>query len=323
MGLKRQILLFVLLSAFLAGTATHSSASDNQNNSCEFDLKYEINIPGKTKLLRLTITLPRTLTDRQKVFVSYSPRPFRSFRKNGNRYAEFVFRNKKGKFNITAHVKAEISRYDLSTARKKDNPNLSKGPAFQSFIRHEEYIEKNDPLIQQIAKTITGQTEVEIVKSIYDYVADNMQYTSMTDEKGALYAAKTKTGDCSEYSYLFAALCRAKKIPARVVSGYVTYSTETPMHARPEVYLKKYGWVPFEPTWGDREDKSVHEKRFASLRPLYVNRTYIRNDKFLNSHVYYSWRYVGDKVAIEDSVEFKQAKKQNNTKQKRKKPADS
>ena len=41
------------------------------------------------------------------------------------------------------------------------------------------------------------------------------------NDRGALYALKTKEGDCTEFMHLFVALCRANKIPARCIGGYV------------------------------------------------------------------------------------------------------
>ena len=120
---------------------------------------------------------------------------------------------------------------------------------------------------------------------------------------GALYAAKTKTGECSEYADLFVALCRAKKIPARTVSGYVKEEALAPKHAWTEVYLRKYGWVPFDPTWGDVVNKSADQ--FHKMQPVYIYLSGIRNDKVLNNRWYFTYCWRGGNVTVKDSIKFK------------------
>jgi len=43
----------------------------------------------------------------------------------------------------------------------------------------------------------------------------------MEEDKGALYALTNLSGDCTEFAALFAALCRAAGIPARLMGGYI------------------------------------------------------------------------------------------------------
>src|SRR5439155_10137778 len=56
-----------------------------------------------------------------------------------------------------------------------------------------------------------------------------------------LYALENGKGDCTEFSYLLAALARARGIPARVVAGFVTPKSAVlkrqDYHAWTEMYL--------------------------------------------------------------------------------------
>jgi transglutaminase-like putative cysteine protease len=57
---------------------------------------------------------------------------------------------------------------------------------------------------------------------INEWVARHIRYTGYArEDRGALYALNSGRGDCTEYMYLFVALCRTKGIPARGVCGYV------------------------------------------------------------------------------------------------------
>ena len=102
--------------------------NDSAGKKTEFDLRYNFSVPGKTQKVRFVAALPRTISEKQKVTVSFDPRPHRIFRKDGNRYAEFIFNNPKGDFEIVFHVKAEILRCDLFTLRKKGDPNRGERP---------------------------------------------------------------------------------------------------------------------------------------------------------------------------------------------------
>jgi transglutaminase-like putative cysteine protease len=260
-------------------------------------------IPSKMNFVTL---IPRTIAHRQEVLdIKYSTRPSRVFSKNGNTYAEFVFTRPKTQFRLKINVKAVLYRYDLFTARKQykeqpppEDPNLS------NFIQHEHFIQKNHARIHKIAETIRGQTEIDIVKNIYHFVTNRLQYAPRTDELGAVKALAAKRGDCVEYADLFVALCRAKNIPARVIKGYVTKFDDAPEHAWAEVYLTELGWVPFDLTYGDVKQNSTKNKRFQKLKPIYIYLTSTRNDPILDQAIIVRGLWVGD-VTLRDSIVFK------------------
>jgi hypothetical protein len=52
--------------------------------------------------------------------------------------------------------------------------------------------------------------------------------------------------DCQVGSALFAALCRARRIPARLVSGYMLQPAAPGFHTWLEVWFDEEGWVPFD-----------------------------------------------------------------------------
>ena len=69
---------------------------------------------------------------------------------------------------------------------------------------------------------------------------------------------------CSEYSFVFISLCKAAGIPCRYVGSTWNRNDEAYMdevfHRWIEVYLPGYGWVPTDPTHGDR--KSPRDQAF-------------------------------------------------------------
>jgi hypothetical protein len=102
------------------------------------------------------------------------------------------------------------------------------------YLQAEPFCEVDDPAIVELARRLKGSTTIKTVENIFQWVSNNVRYTGyLKNPRGALYALKHKQGDCTEYMYLFVALCRANKIPARGIGGYLANSS--PM-LRPDAY---------------------------------------------------------------------------------------
>jgi transglutaminase/protease-like cytokinesis protein 3 len=279
-----------------------------QSNIVAFDLTYDIYAQQGTYKIRFVVVLPQTICDRQQILgIEYSPKPSRIFNANGNRYAEFLFVRPERREKVQISVRAELLRYDLSTARGRAGAIDYEDGAFDEFLKHEKYIETDHSQIQQIAESIEGEREIDIVRNIYDYVVDTMDYTSHKDKDwGSVKAVELKKGDCTEYSDLFAALCRAKNIPARFTLGYtVRFDDVSAKHNWVEVFLGDYGWVPFDPSWGDIDNLILRDMAFSRLRPVYIYLTNIRHDGVINNYHFAGYTYWGDRARVKDSIEFK------------------
>ena len=279
-----------------------------QINTVELDLSYDLSAPPETSRINLVVILPVTIPDRQRILgIKYSPKPSRIFDRNGNRYAEFVFVKPGRQKKVQIIIKAELLRYDLFTAKQNSGNNVYGDSGFRDFLRHERYIEKDNTEIQEIAETIEGRTQIETVKNIYDYVIDNMEYMAHKGKDwGAVKALQWKKGDCTEYTDLFIALCRAKDIPARFISGYtLRFDDISPKHNWAEVFLKDYGWIPFDPSWGDVKNFLLRDWAFNRMRPVYLYVTDLRNDEVINNYHFAGYTYWGGRARVNDTIEFK------------------
>ena len=78
-----------------------------------------------------------------------------------------------------------------------------------------------------------------------------------------------------------------KNIPAKSMFGIVVSESANPLHAWPEAYLKKQGWVRFDPTSGhsEIEQDGVNYKMHISNK--YVTLSEGRNDPELRTSLYY------------------------------------
>jgi hypothetical protein len=53
-------------------------------------------------------------------------------------------------------------------------------------------------------------------------------------------------GDCQLVSALFASMCRARGIPARILGGFYLYRTFSTNHYWAEAWIDGQGWMPFD-----------------------------------------------------------------------------
>jgi len=140
---------------------------------------------------------------------------------------------------------------------------------YRRYTQPEELVESDAPEIVTNAQSITeGTSNIrDKVFKIYSFVTSLLDYSRQEHERGALWALENRSGDCSEYSYLFVALCRAAGIPARVQSGFGFRSSDTEIvdgHMWAEYYLQNYDWVPVDPTWS--LFSKIDEKHFCSMK---------------------------------------------------------
>lgn len=104
--------------------------------------------------------------------------------------------------------------------------------ATKIFLGNSPFIDPRHGKIRKIATDIeaeaAGEPAWERVHRIYDFVRDNVEYRE-GDIKAATKALDDGFGDCEEMTSLFIAICRASRIPARMVW--------VPGHCYPEFML--------------------------------------------------------------------------------------
>ncbi|CAB1063455.1 hypothetical protein D1BOALGB6SA_8238 [Olavius sp. associated proteobacterium Delta 1] len=101
-------------------------------------------------------------------------------------------------------------------------PNRIASGDLQHWLDPEKYIESDHPDLKQTARILKAGTPKETAANIFKWVSGHVQHRGyLKKDRGALYAYLNKRGDCTEYMYLFTALCRAGGIPARGIGGYI------------------------------------------------------------------------------------------------------
>jgi len=194
-------------------------------------------------------------------------------------------------------------------------------PVYQKYTQPDINIESDDYQIISKASEIVGSETNPYSKSklIYEWVANNLAYTVQGNERGALWALTNQQGDCSEFSDLFIALCRASGVPARKIIGWafdeLLYAsqgssksfTDFPGHAWAEVLIPGYGWILVDPTWAN-----AGFNYWAYMDTVHVVCIRGQNVTVPNkpepliefSSLYYQYEYSGGSPSVTDSYTF-------------------
>jgi len=255
--------------------------------------------PSKATDVQLYVPIVQNQTARYFVMINkISPAPQQFLEDNENVYAywniETIPTEQIFTVNINYHILAFNVAFLVNSSLVGSYDENS--AIYQEHTVPEHLIESNNTLIVTTAQNVVGE-ETNLHKmalNIYEFVVNGLTYEAQLEEQGAIWALQNRKGDCSEYSYLFVALCRAMGIPSRVLTGfafnnYIQSSSDGHMWA--EYYLENYGWVPVDAGWNMFDE--LDGRHFASLlgefeiseTPLYINYYITYNDDAqLDSH---------------------------------------
>jgi len=256
-------------------------------------MHYDIEVKGEVKSLYIEGLLPESLKNRQRVFnIRFSAPQAKSIEKNDCRYFNIEYKHLKNqRLQFTAEYDLELFEYDWEQAvRQGNNEKESEEVLKRHLLLSEE--EAGYSRLQAAAETIDGNSQIDLLAQINDFVSRQLHYdNSINEDIGVDQALKLGRGDCTEYSQLFVALCKMKSIPARMIGGLITNSTSSnAAHNWVEVYLTNVGWVPLDPTAIDvSEGVAFHE---VNNNYIYLSRGQLGNDLVTGNTM---WEWNGKK----------------------------
>jgi transglutaminase-like putative cysteine protease len=141
----------------------------------------------------------------------------------------------------------------------------------KSYLTDSLKYDLKNPIIAKAAAEASGQERNPywIARRIYRYVQDRLHYERIGGWDVAPKVLERGSGSCSEYSYVYIAICRAAGLPARYAGSLVIRkdqaSYDDVYHRWVEVYLPPYGWVPVDPSRGDKLGEAERADSFGSL----------------------------------------------------------
>jgi hypothetical protein len=163
---------------------------------------------------------------------------------------------------------AEDKSFDLVVTAVRTPPDKAppgdKGPGAE-FLESNHFITSDDPRVKQHAAAAVGRETDSWKKalSIERWVNQNMKVMNFSEAMApASHVAQTLEGDCTEYSMLAAAMCRAAGVPSRTAIGLVYVDGSRPFlgfHMWTEVYVRG-AWVSVDATLGQGGIGPAHVK---------------------------------------------------------------
>jgi hypothetical protein len=293
--MKKTIFLLIIL------TVPYVFASvDNYNNNSEINVKinmtfnsfltYETDSANIDEVKLTTKFFPRN-TDFQEVLdLKLNSKPSASIKKTEDLIScKWDKPSLEMSFNIDSLVKSKNDFVRIKNKISFPPPSFSK--ELKKYTQYSKNIDITPEIKAKANEIIEGETDYLIaITRIADFVKKYVKYElNLKTEEGvkpASWVYTNKQGACDEISSLFMAFLRSLGIPVRFVSG-VAYSNvyhSFGNHGWTEIYYPKYGWIPFDVTYG----------QYGWVDPTHIVFLYSVDPS--DSSIDYSWKSSGVKL---------------------------
>ena len=255
--------------------------SDSKMEELFFTHEFRNYGPGKVETLDAFFALPKNRPN-QKIIgeIIFEPEPTDFVHDRwGQRFARFRLKNLPlaERIRATMTITAELSDarwfiFPHKVGSREDIPKEIR----EKYLVDEDKYRITDPIIQKAASEAVGGEEnpYGVMRKVYKYVRDHMHYELAGGWNVAPAVLERGNGSCSEYSFVFIAICRAAGLPTRYVGSVALRgddaSTDDVFHRWCECYLPGYGWVPIDPSGGDRENPADVAEYFGHVANRYL-----------------------------------------------------
>jgi hypothetical protein len=237
--------------------------------------------PGVVKDLDVYLAVPENLPNQELLSeIEYFPRPADFLTdKWGQKVAHYKFQDVGATEFVTVGMKVKAKLFNVryfifpeKVGALKDIPK----EITAKFLADDTKYSINDPVIQQGTRQAVGDetNPYWIARKIFNYVIDHMEYELAGGWNIAPTILRRGTGSCSEYTFVYIAMCRAAGLPARYVGSVVIRgddaSDDDVFHRWVEVYLPNYGWIPVDPSGGDSPEPAAQAAAIGNLRNRFL-----------------------------------------------------
>ncbi len=250
------ILVNLLLIAFCSGkviaTATPLMTDEETVLSINFSGSVIVSEPAKIKELHLNYSFYPKITQYQDI-INFETNPH-SEQHPG--YILFTWNNPQSLNNYLIISKVRSRKNQPKVISKIPFP-YEVPPELKKYIAPTQEIDSNNTEVIALANSLASNSSdlFEVVFLFANWTENNIEYNLSTltadISQRSSWVLRNREGVCDELTNLFIALCRARGIAARFVSG-IAYS-DLPIfknnfgpHAWAEVYFPDVGWVPFD-----------------------------------------------------------------------------
>jgi transglutaminase-like putative cysteine protease len=226
----------------------------------------------------LQINVPTRLSTFQQLAALKATEPYQIAKdEQGNERMMFIIENlppyASRRITISASVNLSERANPLDTIQS------------DAYLADEKLVDLSSPGVQRIASGLQADAPMVTADRIYRWITTNIKKSSyVKDDLGAQYALTEKSGDCTEFMYLFSALARANGIPTRNVAGFVARENRvlrpTDYHNWNEAYIDGEWYLV------DTEKQVFMEKSADYIAMRVINNT--KPNQPVNSQSFFS-----------------------------------
>ena len=212
-----------------------------------YDVEFRANKPGA----RFHIAIPSDTAFANIVSESFSHKKLvvdmLHNKETRDREAIAVASDSSTSVKFTAQFDIKINNHAKKPVSSSKKPLGT--PEKLKYLRSEKFIQKDDPNVVQVLTSLSDgkKTKTKLIESIFDYCSENLAQSQPNGPADAATVLQEGQGGVLGRARAMVALCRAGRIPSRLVTGFIL---ENNSRAKPftwiEVYHKKK-WIPYDP----------------------------------------------------------------------------
>jgi transglutaminase-like putative cysteine protease len=127
------------------------------------------------------------------------------------------------------------------------------------FLQESRYVDLSPAMWRLALDATAGTTDTwQAAVALMKFIFTELKYvpSSTTVHTHAREVLRDKRGVCQDFAHVMLGLCRALKIPALYVSGYLATETASATHAWVEVLIPGVGWRALDPTHNRQTDET-------------------------------------------------------------------
>lgn len=251
--------------------------------SQEVEFTYQVRNFGPSTLAKVEVFLAlpyRTPSHKLLSPLKFLSRPQRvAADRSGQKVAAYTFKDVGAGKTVTVGWKGRVNLYDVRhyVFPHRVKP-LSQVPAEikKKYLGNAKKYDIHSRTIQRSARKAVGKetNAYWMARRIYRYIHKRMHYELSGGWNTAPRVLRRGSGSCSEYTFVFIAMCRAVGIPARYVGSVVVRKDEASFddvfHRWVEIYLPGHGWLPVDPSRGDKKTEAKRGDAFHHLTPDFL-----------------------------------------------------
>ena len=257
------------------------SRTDEKEQVLEYTHQFRNYGPGVIKNLDIYIAVPENRDNQEFLSqIEYNPQPSKFLNdKWGQKVAHYRFQDLKSTEFVSVGMKVTVkiykTRYYIFPEKVGSLADIPQ-PVKEKYLVDDTKYSIHHPFIwESVKRAVKNETNPYwIARRIFNYVIYNMEYELAGGWNIAPTVLARGTGSCSEYSFVYISMCRASGIPARYVGSVAIRgddaSTDEVFHRWVEIYLPNYGWIPVDPSGGDRKTPAGQASAIGNLRNAYL-----------------------------------------------------